>query len=84
MRMGRGAEMNKVRRKKLNDIADQMSALKDALFEVQQEEQEAMDNTPESLQGTEAYEAKESNVATLEGAIDALDQAIGDLTGLVE
>ena len=61
--------MNKVRRKKIEAIQEQLGALKDLIEEIMEEEQEAYDNLPESLQESERGEA-------MYNAIDALDSAI--------
>lgn len=62
--------MNKERRKKLSDICN-------LLEEVRDEEQEALDNLPESLQLTEKGENMERN-------IDAIEDARGELEELIQ
>ena len=45
--------MNKQRRARIEDIANQISSLCQELEELRDEEQEYMDNMPENLQGSE-------------------------------
>lgn len=58
--------MNNPRRKKLNKLMEQIEDLKMALEEILEEEQEAFDNIPENLEGTERYEKAEEAVYALE------------------
>lgn len=51
--------MNNARRKRICKIADALNELKDQIDELHEEEQEAFENIPESLQGTERYEIAE-------------------------
>ena len=64
--------MNKVRRKQLADIRAKIEELQDLLEEVRDEEQEAFDNLPESLQSSERGQA-------MENAIYYMDEAAGQL-----
>ena len=48
--------MNNSRRKRISKIADALNELKGQIDELYEEEQEAFENIPESLQGTERYE----------------------------
>ena len=52
--------MNKVRRKALSEIAEQIGTLRDELETLRDEEDEYRENIPESLQGGEKYELSES------------------------
>jgi len=45
--------MNKIRRKKLQQILDQIEEMHSLLEEILEEEEEALDNIPENLQGSE-------------------------------
>lgn len=51
--------MNNSRRKRISKIADALNELKGQIDELYEEEQEAFENIPESLQGTERYEVAE-------------------------
>lgn len=44
--------MNNARRKRICKIADALNGLKSQIDELHEEEQEAFENIPESLQGT--------------------------------
>ncbi len=57
--------MNNPRRKALNKIKDQIEDLKMAIEEVLEEEQEAFDNIPENLEGSERYEKAEDAISYL-------------------
>lgn len=48
--------MNKIRRKNLQSIIDQLEELKGSLEDLQSEEEEYRDNIPENMQGSERYE----------------------------
>jgi hypothetical protein len=64
--------LNADRRKRLELIMNKISDLSSDLEVIQEEEQEAYDNLPESLQNSERGE----NMST---AIDAIDNAKGSL-----
>ena len=49
--------MNKLRRKDLREITDQLETLQELLQELQEQEEEYRDNMPENLQGSEKYRA---------------------------
>lgn len=69
--------MNKDRRKRLEKI---VATLQDAMAEleyIKDEEQEAFDNLPESLQYSEKGE-------TMEEYVDDIDSVISDLDSLIE
>lgn len=75
--------MNKARRKKLQDLMEQLETIKDELEKVQEEEEGAHYNLPESLQiserGERMYEAAESLSAAcddLEGVICYIEEAM--------
>lgn len=54
--------MNKIRRKELQSVIDQLEELKDSLETLMSEEEEYRDNMPENLQGSVRYEAAEAPV----------------------
>lgn len=68
--------MNKDRRKRLKTIVDQGNQLLEDLRAIQEEEQNALDNIPESLQGTDRYADMETAAELLEEATDSLDDLI--------
>ena len=59
-----------------------IASAKEIIEEVKEEEQEAFDNMPESLQGSERGEQMESYIGDLENAADDLD-SISDIVGEV-
>ena len=48
--------MNNVRRKKLTSALSLLNSASEMLSQAAEEEQDCLDNLPESLQGTERYE----------------------------
>lgn len=76
--------MNNARRKRICKIVDSLNELKDQIDELHSEEEEVLDNIPESLQGTERYEIAENAVDMLESASSGLEDVIsflGDAEG---
>jgi len=72
--------MNQARR---NIINNQISALQDAenhLVDVREEEQEAFDNMPESLQGGERGEAMQEAINQLDEAMECIRNACDALS----
>lgn len=69
--------MNDERRKRLARISAQLEELQLELEEVKDEEQSALDNMPESLQGS-------SNGQAMENAVSELDCIGDDLTGAID
>lgn len=67
--------MNSARRKKLTAIQEKLEELSELLGELRDEEQEAFDNLPEALQGTERGQAMENAVYYLDAAFDNLEDA---------
>ena len=65
--------MNKARRKEIARAIELMEQARDILESVMDEEQDAFDNMPESLQGSERGEAMEEYICTIEEVLDALD-----------
>ena len=67
--------MNKVRRKKLSEIQEKMSELREMIDEVLSDEQNAYDNLPESLQDSERGEAMQTAIDAMESAIGSCEEA---------
>ena len=78
--------MNNARRKvistiihSINDLNEKFSASVDELCNeidaVADNEQEALNNMPESMEGSERYSAMESAIESLQSAMDLLDEA---------
>lgn len=73
--------MNKLRRKELSRIIEKLERLealrleiKDELEAILEEEQEAFDNLPESLQESERGQQMQAYIDAIDGALDALDE----------
>ena len=76
--------MNKIRRKTLRDILEQLEELKDSLEEVQSEEEAYRDNMPENLQGSERYETADAACDNLSDAVSSLEDAISSIESAIE
>lgn len=71
--------MNKARRKAIREAISQLEELKYKVEAIHDEEQESLDNIPESLQGTERYEESEAAVSSLDEAMSNIEEAINYL-----
>ena len=65
--------MNKQRRKELAEIINLIEEARERLEAVRDDEQEAFDNMPESLQYSERGETMEDYISTMDELIDYLD-----------
>ena len=61
--------MNKIRRKAIEEIREQLEELKASLEDLQEEEEEYRDNMPDNLQGSERYEKADEAVSNMEDAV---------------
>ncbi len=66
-------DMNKLRRKRIAEAIELMERAREILETVAEEEQEAFDNMPESLQSSERGETMEENIYAIEEVLDGLD-----------
>lgn len=76
--------MNKQRQKDLLDVAESLQEALDRLSEVRDEEQEAFDNMPESLQYGSRGDAMQDAIDTMdewEGEIDEIKSRIEEFAG---
>lgn len=71
--------MNKDRRKKLVEVVEMLRDAQELMNEVEEEEKEAYENLPYSLQGTGNSEKMEENISILRAYYDALDEMIETL-----
>ena len=71
--------MNKQRRKQIEKAIALMQEALDILENVKDDEQEAFDNMPEGLQGSEKGELMEEIIGYLEDSYGNLETAIEDL-----
>lgn len=76
--------MNNIRRKSLKSILEEIEVIKNRLEDVLSDEEEAFDNIPENLQGTERYEKAEEIISYLEDAISELDESISSIEYTIE
>lgn len=76
--------MNKIRRKNLQAIIDQLEELKSSLEDLQAEEEEYRDNIPENMQGSERYEKADEASGNLSGAVDNLEEVISGIKAAIE
>lgn len=67
--------MNKVRRKKLDEVRNLLHLAQGLLEDAKKEEQEALDNMPESLQGCARAEEMESYIELMDEASNYLARA---------
>ena len=74
--------MNDFRRKRLDYLKDKLADICDEIEIIREEEENAFDNLPESLQESERGEAMQNAVYQLEEISDNLQQIIEDITTL--
>lgn len=75
--------MNKARRKKIEEISDKLMALQADLQWVAEEEEEARDAMPESLEGSDRYTESEEASQAMEDADGAIQEAIDYLSDII-
>lgn len=76
--------MNKQRRKWLEDIIGKLEDQSEELYNLQQEEQEAYDNMPESLQDSDRGQAAYEYASDLEDEHNSLEDVILNLQEILE
>ena len=76
--------MNKARRKRLSEIIDQLTEIGSSLDELANEEQEAFDNMPESLQGSERGDFMSQVTDTFSEACSDIESIIDNLETCLE
>lgn len=74
--------MNKQRRKRLMEVIESLEEAQASIEEIKDEESEAYDNMPESLQYSEKGELMYQNVDELETASSDLETVIDTLSGI--
>lgn len=72
--------MNKKRRKEIENLRESISETKAKLQDLLNEEQQAFDNMPESIQESERGEEMQEIIEYMEAAIDSLEEATESLT----
>lgn len=76
--------MNKARRKTLEEIHARLLGCYADLEQVKDEEQDAFDNLPESLQSSQKGETMEEYIYDIESVMDELDSIIANLNDIIE
>ncbi len=76
--------MNAQRRKWINSVWDKLDELKSEIESIMEEEQEAYDNLPESIQDGERGEKMQEAIDNLSNSMDSIDEAISYLESSVE
>lgn len=71
--------MNKVRRRAIENVLNQLRDLQTSVEELSNEERECLDNIPENLQGSTNYEESERAADSLDSAYDSIEEACGNL-----
>ena len=71
--------MNKNRRNAISDIYDKLIDIQSNLECIRDEEQEAFDNLPESIQYSERGERMEEYISSIEEALDNVGYAVESL-----
>ncbi len=75
--------MNNKRRKELRRAIDMIETALDIVNSVKDEEEDAMYNYPENLQGTETYENMEVAVDTMDEITSAIEDGVDSLNNAV-
>lgn len=76
--------MNKARRKAIEDVIEQLELQRSLIDSLQEEEAEAFDNLPESIQYSERGELMEENANDLESASSDLEDVINSLQDILD
>ena len=72
-------DMNKQRRKAIQQALEQIADLKTSVEEINTDEQDSFDNLPESFQDSEKGETIQEAIDFLEAATGAFDEVIDSL-----
>lgn len=76
--------MNKDRRKKIGTAIDYLQYAYDIVDSTRDEEQECLDNIPESFEGTDRYIKIEDAIDDMDEALDSISSAIEELESVIE
>jgi hypothetical protein len=76
--------MNKERRKRLQNVIDTLKDMVDELYAIQEEEQEAYDNLPESFQEGERGEKMSDAIDTLDMVLSEIDSQADELQEMID
>lgn len=72
--------MNKERREQLNDVSDILSEAMSRLYEIREEEQEAYDNIPQSLQ----YGVNGNSMLDAINMMNSWESKVNDIINVIE
>ena len=75
--------MNKQNRRDLQGYADSLDEIRSNIETMMEEEQEKLDNMPESLQESERGEAMQEAIDNLESAASSLEEAIDYINEII-
>lgn len=75
--------MNRKRRTKLSKLYNQICAVVDNIRDLIVEEQDAIDNTPENIQGSERSAAMDDAIDSMEEACDSLGEAMSSIREII-
>ena len=76
--------MNKDRRKRINEVIEDVRIMMTTIEEIREEEEEARENLPESLQEGEQGQGMQDAASSMESAIDQLNDVEGLLEGATQ
>ena len=76
--------MNKARRKQIEKALDLLQQASEIIAEVGDEEEEAFDNIPESIQESERGEKMQEYIDTIDEAVGAIDEVKDNLETILE
>ena len=68
--------MNQKQRKRIAALSKQLEGIREELEQISQEEQDKIDNLPESLQGTSKEDEYQTVIDAIAEAVEAMDSAI--------
>lgn len=68
--------MNAQRRKQLSGISDKIELIKEEITFLQEEEQDALDNMPDSLQYSEKGERMQTAIDAMDSVLQSLDDSM--------
>jgi flagellar biosynthesis chaperone FliJ len=72
--------MNKMRRKQLQALSDNLDNIKEQIEALQGEEEEYRDNMPENMQNGEKYETAGAAIDALYSAVSSIEEAMSYIT----
>lgn len=68
--------MNAQRRKQLSEISDKIELIKEEITFLQEEEQDALDNMPDSLQYSDKGERMQTAIDAMDSILQSLDDSM--------